>query len=438
MANSFFTSQHSVASFSPNTPNEIFDIALVHSVLLSYDDIKSNIEDIDVLYAEHKEKTDYITKSARQYSGIRYRLVGTAAETREELLPIAIPYNRNFISVPVVGELVKIYKNLGGPNNYYERLSPETSPNYSTDISVLLSSSKLSSEHTSRSGGAAADQYNEANNVGISESNQNIGSTETLKKGFAGKYFKRNLKIHQLALNEGDTLLQGRFGNSIRFSGYIHDNKDNGIQYPAILIRNGESSDNQKKKVYDVVNEDINKDGTSIQITSGQYKTLYDSTTIKVKKEANSIYPSSDQLIGDQVVVNSGRVILSSKTAETFLFSKKTFSIFTDDVVTIDSEKGLKFISQNGHINISARKNKNIILGVSTGGKVFHGGDNANQQAILGNKLVDLLGQLIDAINVMQFQTYMGPTFAGPIDKATLTTIKNQLKTTLSKNNYLI
>jgi hypothetical protein len=224
----------------------------------------------------------------------------------------------------------------------------------------------------------------------------------------------------------------------IRFSCYIHDDKDNGTAHPALLIRNGESPDNQKKKVYDVVSEDINKDGTSIQITSGQYKTLYDSTTIKVNKEANPKYPSSDQLIGDQIVVNSGRVIISSKNAETFLFSKKTFSIFTDDVVTIDSEKGLKFISHNGNVDISAKRNKNIILGVNTGGKVFHGKDGADQQAILGNKLVALLGQLIDAINLMTFQTYIGPTMPGPIDKASFNKIKNELKTTLSKNNYLV
>jgi hypothetical protein len=438
MAGSFFSSQQNLAAAAPNIGGDSIDIALVHKVLLSYDDIQNNIEDIDVLYAEYPEKTDYITKSARHYGAILYRVVGTAVETREELLPIALPYNRNFISVPVVGELVKIYRNLGSTHQYYEKLSPETSPNYSTDITLVLSNSKLTSEHSSRSGGEAADRYNETNNVGITETNRNVGSNETIKNGFAGKYFKRNLKIHQLELNEGDTVLQGRFGNSIRFSGYIHDNKDTGVQFPAILIRNGESANNQNKKVYDVVSEDINNDGTSIQITSGKYKTLYDSTTIKVNKEANDTYPSSDQLVGDQIVVNSGRVILSSKTAETFLFSKKKFSIFTDDIVTIDTEKGYKLISQNGNIEITARGNKNIIMTVNSGSKIFYGKDAADQQAILGNKLVDLLGQLIDAINAMKIATPSGPSAPGPIDKVPFNNIKNQLKDTLSKINYLI
>jgi hypothetical protein len=51
---------------------------------------------------------------------------------------------------------------------------------------------------------------------------------------------------------------------------------------------------------------------------------------------------------------------------------------------------------------------------------------------------VALLGQLIDAINLMQFQTYIGPTMPGPIDKASFNKIKNELKNTLSKNNYLV
>ena len=62
---------------------------------------------------------------------------------------------------------------------------------------------------------------------------------------------------------------------------------------------------------------------------------------------------------------------------------------------------------------------------------------NANQQAILGNKLVDLLGQLIDAINAMTIATPSGPSSPGPIDKGTFNNIKNQLKDTLSKINYL-
>lgn len=430
-----FSSQYRSAQSLQNQTQAAYDVAIVDSVILDISTISEKLPEFDKLYSEFTD-SDYVDKNTLYYGAIRYKILGAGSELNENSLPIAFPISREFFSLPVNNELVKIHSTAG--KAYYEKITAENSPNFNIDPQIFLINSKSTREGAGDSDSQISDSYQETINSGIATNSLNSNKTVTIKTGFAGKYFKRNMKIHQLTLNEGDTLLQGRFGNSIRFSGYIHDNKDNGTQHPAILIRNGENIDNQQKKVYDVVSEDINKDGTSIQITSGQYKTLYDSTTIKVTKEANNTYPSSDQLIGDQIVVNSGRVILSSKTAETFLFSKKTFSIFTDDIVTIDSEKGLKIISHNGNINISANKNKNIILAVGSGGKVFHGRDGANQQAILGNKLVDLIGQLIDAINVMQFQTYMGPTFPGPIDKATLNTIKNQLKTTLSKNNYLI
>jgi hypothetical protein len=433
MAN-FYQSQQVSAGAAPNTAGLQYDIALVHSVVLNIDDIKKEITSLDKIYAEFKDE-DYITKDGLYYGSILYRKPGPATEMNEDRLPVAYPLRREILQLPVKNETVKIY-NIAG-KDYYEKITPQNSPNFNTDNTLVSYGLKTTSE-TEGGKNNTINNYQETSQTGIANSSTSTNTSDNIKNGFAGKYFKRNMRIHQLAMNEGDTVLQGRFGHSIRFSGYIHDDKDNGTAYPAILIRNGENSDAQQKKIYDVISEDVNKDGTSIQITSGQYKTLFNSTNIEVNKEANNNYPSSDDLIGDQIVVNSGRVIISSKNAETFLFSKKTFSIFTDDIVTIDTEKGYTLISQNGNIEINAKNNKNIILAVNSGGKVFHGKDGADQQAVLGNKLVDLLGQLIDAIDAMTIATPSGPSAPGPIDKTPFNNIKNQLKDTLSKNNYLI
>jgi len=433
MAN-FFQSQQVSANFAPNTTGLQYDIALVHSVVLNISDIKNPIQDLDKAYSEFKD-SDYIDKDGLYYGAIYYRKPGAAVEINEDKLSVAYPLRREFLQIPVKNETVRIY-NISG-RDYYEKITPENSPNFNTDTTLVLYGLKTTKE-TDGGSNSNLNNYQETSQTGIANSDKGTNTSDNIKDGFGGKYFKRNMKIHQLAMNEGDTIIQGRFGHSIRFSGYIHDDKTNGTSYPAILIRNGESSNNQQKKIYDVVSEDVNGDGSSIQITSGQYKTLFNSTNVKVIKEANSNYPSSDNLIGDQIVVNTGRIIISSKNAETFLFSKKTFSIFTDDIVTIDTEKGYTLISQNGNIEINAKNNKNVILAVNSGGKVFHGKDGADQQAILGNKLVDLLGQLIDAIDAMTIATPSGPSAPGPIDKSPFNNIKNQLKDTLSKNNYLI
>ena len=437
MAQNFFSSKQATTQVASAGAGISFDLALVNNVILDMADIKDSLDIHHTLYPELNKDTDYVDKNTLKYGSIRYRLLGIGSEVNDADLPIAYPLSREDFALPVTDEIVKIYTILG--LDYYERINIENSPNFNTDLRVFIAASKTTPENSQK--GSKLENYQESQSSGItSQTDSTAGTVESIRRGFNGKYFKRNMKIHQLSLNEGDKLIQGRFGNSIRFSGYIHSDKTNGMAHPAILIRNGESSENQKKKVYDIVSEDINGDGTSIQITSGPYKTLYTST-INVKKEANDRYPTSDNLIGDQLVANSGRVILSSKTAETFLFSKKRFSIFTDDNVTIDSETGFKLISQRGDISLRAKGNKNIILEVNSGAKVYHGSPNAKEQAILGNKLVDLISQLIDVMTNVQYQTYVGPTIASsilPQYRTQLTTIKTQLKSTLSKNNYLI
>ena len=437
MAQNFFSSKQTATQVASAGAGISFDLALVNNVILDMADIKDSLDIHHTLYPELNKDTDYVDKNTLKYGSIRYRLLGIGSEVNDADLPIAYPLSREDFALPVTDEIVKIYTILG--LDYYERINIENSPNFNTDLRVFIAASKTTPENSQK--GSKLENYQESQSSGItSQTDSTAGTVESIRRGFNGKYFKRNMKIHQLSLNEGDKLIQGRFGNSIRFSGYIHSDKTNGTAHPAILIRNGESSENQKKKVYDIVSEDINGDGTSIQITSGHYKTLYTST-LNVKKEANDNYPSSDNLIGDQLVANSGRVILSSKTAETFLFSKKRFSIFTDDNVTIDSETGFKLISQRGDISLRAKGNKNIILEVNSGAKVYHGSPNAKEQAILGNKLVDLISQLIDVMTNVQYQTYVGPTIASsilPQYRTQLTTIKTQLKSTLSKNNYLI
>jgi hypothetical protein len=52
--------------------------------------------------------------------------------------------------------------------------------------------------------------------------------------------------------------------------------------------------------------------------------------------------------------------------------------------------------------------------------------------------MVDLMSKLIDAINQMTIATPSGPSAPGPIDKAPFNNIRNDLKTALSKTNYLI
>lgn len=406
-------------------------LASVEFVFTEADDIVEKLDDNDKIFEEVENTSDYFEKAGLYYGAIRYR-TPEQAETKDEDLLVAYPLDRYNFTLPVLGEIV--YVEIINGKSFYKPISFQNTIGFNTNLEILSNTIKTIESNNTNAG---LETFKEVQQTGIANSNESNVTQTKVNKGFAGKYYKRNIRLHQLKPNEGDTIIQGKFGNSIRFSGYLHSEKTDGKQYPAILIRNGENAESQtNNKVFSTTIEDVNNDGTSIQITSGEYTTLF-KETINVNKEAVGTFPSSDELKGDQIVVNSGRVIVSAKTAELFLFSKKNLSIFTDDIITIDAEKGLNFIVQNGPIQIAASGNNNLILGVENG-KIFAGNDTATEAMLLGNTMVDLMSRLIDAINQMKIATPSGPSAPGPIDKVPFNNIRNELKNALSKTNYLI
>ena len=419
------TSTSSVTSYGKSNVEKA---AIVHSVITSFDDIPDNTLNLnDKRYVEI-EANDYITKNANIYGGIRFKFP-SGVELNENNLPVAIPLNKNNQLVPVSGELVYVQKISG--IWYYTLANYNNSVNFNTNPILVEATIKKTNENDISQ--TQSSQINEVAATGISNSTESNGPTQkTIRKGFQGDYFKRDIRIHQLSLREGDNVIQGRFGNSIRLSGYLHDSKTDGEFYPAVIIRNGESIDNRIKKVYDIVDEDINEDGTSLHITSGKYVTKY-KPVVNYSKSSHK-FPSEAK--GDQIVINSDRVTISSKAEDLYLFSKKKLSIFANDVISIDTD-AIDFTTHNGDMYFTSKNRHDMIFEVENG-KIMLGGGSVNQQMLLGNKLTNLIAQLIDAINQMQIATPSGPSAPGPINKQAFTEIGNQLKDCLSKTNYLI
>jgi hypothetical protein len=108
---------------------------------------------------------------------------------------------------------------------------------------------------------------------GLSDYKTGTGGTNsnsTYNNG-QGDVFKKQY-INRLRFYEGDTLIQSRFGQSIRFSGY---NNQFSEAHPTIIIRNRESTLANTKSGFKTVSEDINRDGSTISITSGKYKSNF-------------------------------------------------------------------------------------------------------------------------------------------------------------------
>lgn len=167
--------------------------------------------------------------------------------------------------------------------------------------------------------------------------------------GVLGGYFKFNHHIRALRRYEGDTILESRFGSSIRFGAY-DKNRANDVgapgEYsggggnPMILFRNRQAPVKEKEgyTAKGLTLEDINKDGSSIHITSGKTTSEFKTTTEKPMISGLTTV-KLPKLDGDQIVINSDRVIISSKANEMFFFSKKDIGMVTDKELHIDAKE---------------------------------------------------------------------------------------------------
>ena len=363
---------------------------------------------------------------------IRYR-TGQGAVAPEENLPTAIPLEKQFKSLPVINELVEIHEIT--PNQFgYRRIGVEINPsrtNSENNIDVFKPQPTAVQK---------LDGYKEGFATGTPTVDPNELPT---KKGF-GDYYTPQDNIHKLKLYEGDSLIESRFGQSIRFSAYNNLNGETGQNgkikpafAPTLILRNGESALNRKKSEESVVEEDINRDGSIIAMTSGQHQLAFQPGTVDdngksdfvTKPQSFGDYPS--KLIGDQLVINSGRVIISSKNAEMMFFSKKNYGFVSDGAMSIDNKLGID-VSVGDNINVVT--NDRDILMYTGKGSIFLGNTEL-EPIVKGQQLVDILSQLIDAITNQVFLTPSGPTKVGPENVSEFGGIKSKLNNILSKLN---
>ena len=195
--------------------------------------------------------------------------------------------------------------------------------------------------------------------------------------GILGNYFKFNPNIRALKRYEGDTILESRFGSTIRFGAYddVRQNDsglgeyDDGGGNPKVLIRNRQApiAGEQGKSAKGYTEEDINEDGSSVHMTSGKTISDFIAATKKImfqmgiKEEQENYSPDGSTdfkyptLDGDQIVINSDRLVFSSKANETFHFSKKRYGIVTDDEYTVDAHKQI-VMTTNAQTTINSPK----------------------------------------------------------------------------------
>jgi hypothetical protein len=385
----------------------------VYDVILDDNDVANFTIDID--------NTEYSDVSL--IGAVRFRF-GTDVITPSNDLFFAFPFDKNFINVPLKNEIVEIYEG-NGSQYFYRRIGYDISPNFnSLDTTIEDSFIKgNSSKNTSK-------DYKRVQSTGISKSNNDSNN----KFGGYGDYFEPDGNIHKLKLYEGDTIIQSRFGQSLRFSAYNNDKKE---QSPTVILRNSENELSKKNDIGDITEEDVNRDGSIIVLASNQYELPFQPGTVddggssdfETKPDTFKNYPT--KLIGNQILINSGRIIFSAKDAELIFYSKKNYGFISDGSLSIDNRLGVD-ITVNDNINVNMNDRD---FNINSGNGKINIGDTELEPLVKGDTLVDLLSELIDTINKMQFLTPSGPTAVGPVNIPQFNAIKSKLKTCLSKLN---
>jgi hypothetical protein len=341
---------------------------------------------------------------------------------------IALPFDKNNFTFPIKGETVIILKIEG--ETFYLPFSNVPYPNYREKASLKITTELIK---PSNSDNAAVNATNQAK-TGAGYST----TPNTLQKENRGGYIV-NEKIKFLNPKNGDTIISGRVGNTIRFSEFFLT-EDGKTSSPGIYIRNKQNQELDSKPIGTLVDEDFNKDGTSIYITSNKAKIPFKETT-KKQKVAFKDFPSSDKLKGDQLFVNSDRIVLSAKASEFVIFGKGNTGVITDGRFTVDSIGDTHIHSNN---NIVLQTTRNIVFGTEGTGNIWLGGVKPTksqagedfQKMVMGGELIKILEDILDECTKIAIPTGVGPS-GFPVNSAAFKAIKGKLKVILSARNYL-
>jgi hypothetical protein len=232
-----------------------------------------------------------------------------------------------------------------------------------------------------------------------------------------GRTFVERENIHPLLLFEGDKLLEGRWGNSIRFGSTVKNTPNtwsttgtNGD--PITIIRNGQG--NQTDEGWVPTIEDINNDDSSVYFTSTQKVPLEAASTSYNSYSSNS--PTTpNQYSGKQIILNSGRLVFNTTEDHLLLSSKKSVNINAISGFNVDSPQ-------------SVIQSNSVLLG----------GVNAVEPLLKGDTTIALLSQLIDQLSLLSTALTATPvpqvTAAASQFVTYLAGLKVQLETTTKSN----
>lgn len=309
----------------------------------------------------------------------------------------AQPLLSNIKSYPLINEVIilllsvsKEYQSNPNGGVYYYLTS--------TNLWGEVNSNPLPLPTTNLSSTTQGKSYQEVE-VGSSNKSQSTNS-EVFK---VGTYFPEKGNVLSLLSFEGDNILEGRFGNSIRL-GSTNISSSLPLNNWSTTLENGDPIlilQNSLPK--DKIIEDIGIDDSSIYLTSTQQLPITGSSTDYTSYVETQPIALNQYSGKPQIVLNSGRLVFNTTQDHLMLSSQKSINLNSIEGVNIDTR---------GNFIVQSPK---VYLGDSE--------DSLTQPIVLGDDLVSLLTDVLDDLNSLtrQLQNQIGVPVGSPLYPTSLT-----------------
>ena len=224
--------------------------------------------------------------------------------------------------------------------------------------------------------------------------------------------FKERSNIHPLLPFAGDVIYQGRWSNSIRLGSTARPTNssplndwssigDNGD--PIMILRNGQPTDSSDEG-WVPITEKINDDLSSIYLSSTQILPLVNSSEKYFSYDTPPDTPN--QYDGNQVIINSDRLVFNAKTDHILLSGEKSINLSSNNSLNFDSKT---FIIDSQEVKLGSK--------------------NASEPVILGDTFLSNLNHLVTGIEYL-CQALQGATIwpvGAPVPDALAATPASEL-----------
>lgn len=317
-------------------------------------------------------------------------LTSNVEEQTGTQLPFAYQQSAQFKTVPLVGEIVQV-EPLPVPSD--NDFSNKTRKYYTRTLNV----------------------WNSPN------SNFYPDTTNNLDIDFSqGDKFLELPTVNPIGAAPGDILLEGRQGQSIRFTGSRSISNpfidSSNLGKPVTIISNGQK---ETEDGFTTIGEDVNLDDCSIYMVSDHKIPLSQSSD---KRSTWDEKPEkSDQFKGNQVMLNAGRLFFNAKEHDIQLSSVKAVGITTTGTVNIDATKYMCLDGSEIYLGEKAR--------TASGTR--------KEPILLGNQVENFLNTLLNMLDGMADDMAQAITIDGkPIPnlnkrglqaKPTILALRNQI-----------